>query len=158
MFAFQAMTWKLNKKFGFCATLDAKIFKRHFSVRDNCLKYKLKKSLDFIWFFISGVSFMYLHCNCYKDPARKKTILNKHLLFYFQKTLTIFNSAFYGGAVMATGFDFFVENSKMLLWVWDRVRVRESEPLCWFSWAILATWPLTLLLGKQNQGIYYHFH
>ena len=71
------------------------------------------------------------------------------LSFYFQKTLTIFNSAFYGGAVMATGFDFFVENSKMLMWVWDRVRVRESDPLCWFSWAILATWPLTLLLGKQ---------
>ena len=69
--------------------------------------------------------------------------------FTFKKTLTIFNSAFYGGAVMATGLDFFVENSEMLKWVWDRVRVRESEDLCWFSWAILATWPLTLLLGKQ---------
>jgi hypothetical protein len=34
--------------------------------------------------------------------------------------LTIFNSAFYGGAVMATGLDFFVENSEMLKWVWDR--------------------------------------
>ena len=51
---------------------------------------------------------------------------------------------------MATGLDFFVENSEMLKWVWDRVRVRESDQPCWFSWAILATWPLTLLLGKTS--------
>lgn len=80
---------------------------------------------------------------------------------YFQKTFTIFCSAFYGGAVMATGLDFFVENSVMLLWVWDRVRVKESEQPCWFSWAILATWPLTLFLGiitqilVTGQGIYH---
>jgi hypothetical protein len=42
----------------------------------------------------------------------------------------------------------------MLKWVWDRVRVRESEQPCWFSWAILATWPLTLLLGMSKTFLY----
>ena len=65
-----------------------------------------------------------------------------------QKSLTIFHAALYGGAVITTGMDYFVEHSVMLMWVWDRVRVKESKPICWFSWAIVATWPLTFLLGK----------
>ena len=69
--------------------------------------------------------------------------------FLFQKSLTIFNSALYGGAVVATGVDYFVENSIMLMWVWDKVRAKESEDYpCWFSWAILMIWPLLLILGK----------
>ena len=67
----------------------------------------------------------------------------------FQKSLTIFNSALYGGAVVATGVDYFIENSIMLMWVWDKVRAKESEDNpCWFSWAILLAWPLLLILGK----------
>jgi len=66
---------------------------------------------------------------------------------YLQKSLTIFHAALYGGAVITTGLDYFVEHSVMLMWVWDRVRVKESKPICWFSWAIVATWPLTFLLG-----------
>ena len=69
--------------------------------------------------------------------------------FLFQKSLTIFNSALYGGAVVATGVDYFVENSIMLMWVWDKVRAKESEDSpCWFSWAILMIWPVLLILGK----------
>jgi len=81
---------------------------------------------------------------------------------YFQKSLTIFNSALYGGAVVATGVDYFVENSIMLMWVWDKVRAKESEDNpCWFSWAILMIWPVLLILGITIQilvagkGIYH---
>ena len=71
------------------------------------------------------------------------------VLCLFQKSLTIFNSALYGGAVVATGVDYFVENSIMLLWVWDKVRAKESEDNpCWFSWAILMIWPVLLIFGK----------
>ena len=70
------------------------------------------------------------------------------IIFFLQKSLTIFHAALYGGAVITTGLDYFVEHSVMLMWVWDRVRVKESKPICWFSWAIVATWPLTFLLGK----------
>jgi len=81
---------------------------------------------------------------------------------YFQKSLTIFNSALYGGAVVATGVDYFVENSIMLMWVWDKVRAKESEDNpCWFSWAILMIWPVLLIFGITIQilvagkGIYH---
>lgn len=81
---------------------------------------------------------------------------------YFQKSLTIFNSALYGGAVVATGVDYFVENSIMLMWVWDKVRAKESEDNpCWFSWAILLCWPVLLILGiiiqilVAGKGVYH---
>jgi len=81
---------------------------------------------------------------------------------YFQKSLTIFNSALYGGAVVATGVDYFIENSTMLMWIWDKVRAKESEDVpCWFSWAIISAWPLLLIIGIITQimvagkGIYH---
>jgi len=83
-----------------------------------------------IWFYVHTYLYLYLS-----------------LSFFLQKSLTIFHAALYGGAVITTGLDYFVEHSVMLMWVWDRVRVKESKPICWFSWAIVATWPLTFLLG-----------
>lgn len=73
---------------------------------------------------------------------------------YFQKSFTIFGSALYGGAILTTGLDYFIENSIMLLWVWDRVRCAKSpaEP-CWFSWAILGAWPASLVLGVLTQSL-----
>ena len=68
---------------------------------------------------------------------------------HLQKSLTIFNSALYGGAVVATGVDYFIENSTMLMWIWDKVRAKESEDIpCWFSWAIISAWPLLLIIGE----------
>ena len=56
--------------------------------------------------------------------------------------------------MVATGIDYFIENSIMLMWVWDKVRVKESEDLpCWFSWVILSSWPLLLILGKKYDVI-----
>lgn len=86
---------------------------------------------------------------------------------YFQKSLTIFNSALYGGAVVATGIDYFVQNSVMLMWVWNKVRsVKQSSSdgqqlYCWYSWAILALWPAVMIVGictqciVTGQGIYH---
>ena len=70
--------------------------------------------------------------------------------FHFQKALTVFGSALYGGAILATSLDYFLENSLMLKWVWDKVRVHKSDQPCWFSWAILGIWPASLLLGKNT--------
>ena len=51
---------------------------------------------------------------------------------------------------MATGLDYFIENSMMLMWFWGKVRAKESsEHPCWFSWAILSSWLFLLILGKQ---------
>lgn len=70
-----------------------------------------------------------------------------------QKSLTILGSALYGGAIIATGLDYFLENSLMLLWIWDKVRVQESIRPCWFSWAILGAWPIALILGIITQSL-----
>eukprot|EP00095_Tigriopus_kingsejongensis_P000679 maker-scaffold340_size202118-snap-gene-1.23 protein:Tk00679 transcript:maker-scaffold340_size202118-snap-gene-1.23-mRNA-1 annotation:"transmembrane protein 198" len=70
-----------------------------------------------------------------------------HAPLCFQKSLTIIGSALYGGAILATTLDYFLEHSVMLLWVWDKVRVRVSVPPCWFSWAILAVWPAAIFIG-----------
>ena len=43
--------------------------------------------------------------------------------FTMQKSLTILGSALYGGAVIMTTTDFFIENSLVLTWVWERVKV-----------------------------------
>ena len=69
--------------------------------------------------------------------------------FLFQRVLTIFNAALYGGAVITTSLDYFVEHSVMLKWVWDRVCVRKSDPIGWHSWAIVGAWPLTFILGED---------
>jgi len=78
---------------------------------------------------------------------------------YFQKSLTILNSALYGGAVVATGIDYFVENSVMLMWVWNKVRgLKQSndgpvQEYCWYSWVILALWPTIMLVGLITQCV-----
>ncbi|TRY78762.1 hypothetical protein TCAL_09462 [Tigriopus californicus] len=71
----------------------------------------------------------------------------------FQKSMTICGSALYGGAILAATLDYFLESSVMLLWVWDKVRVRDSVPPCWFSWAILAVWPSAMVLGIIIQSL-----
>ena len=67
-----------------------------------------------------------------------------------QKSLTIFGSALYGGAIVATCLDYFLEGSVMLLWVWDKVRVKRSPQPCWFSWVVLGVWPTLVALGKSD--------
>ena len=64
--------------------------------------------------------------------------------------MTIFGSALYGGAILATTADYFLENSIMLLWVWDKVRIKRDIEPCWFSWIILAVWPASFFLGTKT--------
>lgn len=76
---------------------------------------------------------------------------------YFQKCLTIFNSALYGGAVVATCLDYFAQNSVILLWIWNKVRVNYEDEAehkyCWYSWAILASWPVIMIIGLASQCV-----
>lgn len=39
-------------------------------------------------------------------------------------------------------------------WLWERVALRQSERVpCWFSWAVLAVWPVVVTLGLFTQTI-----
>lgn len=84
------------------------------------------------------------------------------LNLYFQKSLTIFGSSLYGGVVITTSLDFFIQDSEFLKWIWDRVKVDrfadtdvnilETLPKCWMSWAISGVWPAVFLLGLVVQA------
>ena len=69
-----------------------------------------------------------------------------------QKSLTVFGTSVHGGAVIAISVDYFVERFLAARWVLNRVRLKEEEELCWFSWLVLALWPLMALLGVAVQS------
>lgn len=93
-------------------------------------------------------------------------LLSSGLLFalfnlYFQKSLTIIGSALYGGAVISTSVDFFLQNSKNLNWLWARIKVdqpatfgtaQETLPKCWIAWVVFGIWPAVFLFGVMIQG------
>jgi len=84
------------------------------------------------------------------------------LNLYFQKWLTIFGSSLYGGAILMVTTDYFLEDSLVLAWVWERVKVDrmveegfgavETLPRCWMAWAVTAIWPLIFLTGLSVQA------
>lgn len=84
------------------------------------------------------------------------------LNLYFQKSLTIFGSALYGGAVLMSTTDFFLEDSLVLHWVWERVKVDrmvdnnisalDTIPKCWMAWLVSSIWPLIFILGLPIQS------
>lgn len=91
------------------------------------------------------------------------------LNLFCQKGLTILGTSIYGGAILASALDYFVENFLMVKWVWTRVaHKRTTSDLCWtqqpqwYSWLILSVWPLMVFIGMITQcaitgrGIYHH--
>ena len=60
--------------------------------------------------------------------------------------------------------DFFIQESLVLDWVWERVKVDriidkniqilDTIPKCWMAWAISAIWPFIFLLGKIRVSIF----
>lgn len=83
------------------------------------------------------------------------------LTLYFQKSLTIFGSSFYGGAVLMATTDYFIQDSLVLDWIWERVKVDLEDthidimatiPQCWLAWVISGIWPLIFLTGLLVQA------
>lgn len=65
--------------------------------------------------------------------------------------LTILGTSIYGGAIIAVCVDYFIEKFIMMVWVWDRIRLSTSIPVCWFSWLVLGVWPFMILIGSLTQ-------
>ncbi|XP_074658598.1 transmembrane protein 198-like [Tubulanus polymorphus] len=74
-------------------------------------------------------------------------ILFALLTLYFQKGCTIIGTSVFGAAMTVACLDYFVELFIMLNYVWDRIRVEYSRPVCWFSWCILGCWPAACSIG-----------
>jgi len=82
---------------------------------------------------------------------------------YFKKSLTIFGSSLYGGAIFMMTVDFFLQNSLLLHWTWDRVKVDrlidnntapgDNLPLCWIAWVVASIFPAVFMIGLLVQSL-----
>ena len=71
---------------------------------------------------------------------------------YFHRGLTIMGTALFGSALIISALDYYIEMFMMVNYVWDRMKAEYSDPVCWFSWLILALWPATFLVGVITQA------
>lgn len=72
---------------------------------------------------------------------------------WWKRVLLIVTSSIYGGALMIGGLDYFIEDLRLLHYIWQKVftmDVKGVEP-CLFSWIFLGVWPLTVLIGLLVQ-------
>ncbi|XP_059155692.1 transmembrane protein 198-like [Physella acuta] len=69
----------------------------------------------------------------------------------FQKTLTIIGTSVFGAAICLAGIDHFIEWSFIAQYIWDRIMAKPASTLCWYSWLMLALWPVCALCGVVVQ-------
>nr|XP_033795402.1 transmembrane protein 198-like isoform X1 [Geotrypetes seraphini] len=69
------------------------------------------------------------------------------LTLQWQKLFTVISTAAFGAAIMVVCVDYFIELLTLAHYLYDRIRVARSEPLCWYSWVILGVWPVLSILG-----------
>ncbi|GFN73788.1 transmembrane protein 198-like [Plakobranchus ocellatus] len=69
----------------------------------------------------------------------------------FPKGITIAGTSVIGSAVGLAGVDYFLELSRASLYLWDRLMTTWSSQMCWYSWLMLALWPVVTILGMLVQ-------
>ena len=69
----------------------------------------------------------------------------------YQKAMTIVGTSIYGGAILAAALDYYVEKWRMVLWMWDHIKLKTSPQPCWFSWLLLGVWPFMVVVGTATQ-------
>ncbi|ELU05665.1 hypothetical protein CAPTEDRAFT_184147 [Capitella teleta] len=74
------------------------------------------------------------------------------LVLYFQKSLTILGTSLFGAALLMGSLDYFIEMHLMVNYIWERIKAEEATDVCWFSWLVLALWPVAFLVGTVVQA------
>ncbi|MEE6508940.1 hypothetical protein FKM82_023483 [Ascaphus truei] len=69
------------------------------------------------------------------------------LTLQWQKLFTVVSTATFGAAILTVCTDYFIELLLLVQYVYDRVRLATSSPLCWYSWVVLGMWPVLSILG-----------
>lgn len=73
------------------------------------------------------------------------------LTLRFQKSCTILGTSIFGGALMISCLDYFIEKFVMLIYIWERAKGENSNPVCWYSWVLLGCWPFCFIVGTVTQ-------
>ena len=69
----------------------------------------------------------------------------------FQKAGTILGTSIFGGILMISCIDYFIQQFMLMQYIWDRVKADYSPSLCWYSWVILGCWPFCCIVGVLTQ-------
>ncbi|XP_033106243.1 transmembrane protein 198-like [Anneissia japonica] len=69
------------------------------------------------------------------------------LTLQWQKSMVILSTSITGGSTVVVCLDYFMEMFIMVKYVYDRMRANESISVCWYSWLILAVWPIVAVVG-----------
>ncbi|KAM4797383.1 transmembrane protein 198 [Rhinophrynus dorsalis] len=69
------------------------------------------------------------------------------LTLQWQKLFTVISTATFGAAILTVCTDYFIELMLLVQYVYDRLRLETSHPLCWYSWVVLGIWPVMSILG-----------
>lgn len=71
---------------------------------------------------------------------------------WWKRVVLILTSSIYGGALIAGGVDYFVEDLRLLHHIWEKVLLFEiTGRLCFFSWITFGVWPFMCLIGLLVQ-------
>ncbi|XP_061419438.1 transmembrane protein 198-like [Lethenteron reissneri] len=74
------------------------------------------------------------------------------LALHWQKAVTVAATSALGAAAVTAAADYFAEGGAALAYAYERLHAARSEaPPCWYSWAVMAAWPVLALLGGVVQ-------
>jgi len=65
----------------------------------------------------------------------------------FEKNLIIVGTSFLGSGLIITCIDYFIQNFKLLLYIWEQLMGSKSNYICWYSWVIFGAWFLLTFVG-----------
>jgi hypothetical protein len=62
-------------------------------------------------------------------------------------------TALIGGALVTASMDYFGQRLAGVLYVWDVMNIRAPSvaAVCWYSWAVVALWPLVFVVATIVQ-------
>ncbi|XP_062862518.1 transmembrane protein 198-B [Trichomycterus rosablanca] len=73
------------------------------------------------------------------------------LTLQWQRCFTTLSTAVFGSAVVTVTVDYFVELFALTRYIYERVKVSPARPVCWYTWVVMAVWPVLAVLGVLIQ-------
>ncbi|XP_072117115.1 transmembrane protein 198 isoform X2 [Mobula birostris] len=73
------------------------------------------------------------------------------LTLQWQRFFTVLSTSVFGSAVITVTVDYFIEIFLLVQYIYERIKVAPLQPMCWYSWVILGTWPVLTALGVLVQ-------
>ena len=103
--------------------------------------------------FLLGFSSLYTTLSVPVGVVIGVSVLLAGASVWWKRVLLIVTSSIYGGALMIAGLDYFIENLRLLDYIWQKVFLKDLKGLkpCFFSWIVLGVWPLLVLIGLLVQ-------